>query len=147
MFYKKNYKNVIDAFVGDYAFLSNFYPCTVTYNGLTYQNTEAAFQAQKVLTDEERQEFTSLTASEAKRLGRHVDLRKDWEKVKLMEMFNIVYAKFKQHPELAKKLAETDDCYLEEGNWWHDNFWGVCNGEGLNELGKILMTIRNEFRE
>lgn len=34
-------------FKDKYAFLSNMYPVTITYNGYTYQSTEAAYQAQK----------------------------------------------------------------------------------------------------
>mgnify|MGYP005981410963 CR=1 FL=1 len=37
---------IIDEFRGEYAFLSNFYSCPVTYNGESYLNSEAAFQAQ-----------------------------------------------------------------------------------------------------
>lgn len=147
MFIKKNYKDgVIDSFTGDYEFLSNFYNCPVIYNGLRYQNSEAAFQAQKLKSNMDRVPFTKLTPSQAKRLGRQVQLRDDWEEIKLMEMFNIVYCKFKQNPDLAKKLADTGDTYLEEGNTWNDTYWGVCKGVGENKLGKILMTIRNEHR-
>ena len=35
----------ISEFKGPYYFLSNFYPAKVTYNGVTYRNAEAAFQA------------------------------------------------------------------------------------------------------
>ena len=36
---------VIDSFSGEYDFLSNFYNCPVEYEGITYLNSEAAFQA------------------------------------------------------------------------------------------------------
>lgn len=136
----------IDKFDGDYAFLSNFYSCKVTYNGITYLNAEAAFQAQKTLNEPERKEFAWLTPSQAKQKGRHVKLRQDWEFVKISVMTEIVRNKFQQNPELAQKLADTDDSFLEEGNWWHDRFWGVCNGIGDNHLGQILMKIREEFK-
>lgn len=147
MFIKKNYRDgIIDSFTGEYEFLSNFYNCPVIYNGLRYQNSEAAYQAQKLKSNMDRIPFTKLNPSQAKRLGRQVQLRDDWEEIKLMEMFNIVYCKFKQNPDLAKKLADTGDTYLEEGNTWNDTYWGVCKGVGENKLGKILMTIRNEHR-
>ena len=38
---------MIDSFRGKYFFLSNFYGSPVLYDGITYQNNEAAFQAQK----------------------------------------------------------------------------------------------------
>ncbi len=37
----------IDSFRGKYFFLSNYFIAPVMYEGLTYQNNEAAFQAQK----------------------------------------------------------------------------------------------------
>ena len=55
--------STIDSFRGKYYFLSNFFPAEVTYNGLTYQNNEAAFQAQKTYSKEERIEFTSEPSS------------------------------------------------------------------------------------
>jgi predicted NAD-dependent protein-ADP-ribosyltransferase YbiA (DUF1768 family) len=56
-----------------------------------------------------------------------------------------VREKFKNE-ELAQLLIDTDDHELIEGNWWHDYFWGVCNGKGENHLGKILMDVREELK-
>ena len=39
----------IDRFQDEYFFLSNFFERPVTFDGITYQNNEAAFQAQKTL--------------------------------------------------------------------------------------------------
>ena len=62
-------------------------------------------------------------------------------------MSSIVFEKFYRNKELRKKLLETGDRYLEETNWWGDDFWGVCNGEGRNELGKILMKVRDFWKK
>ena len=70
----------ISAFRGAYDFLSNFYPAPITYNGLVFQNNEAAFQAAKC--PERSAEFCFLNPSEAKRLGRRVKLRNDWDQIK-----------------------------------------------------------------
>jgi ribA/ribD-fused uncharacterized protein len=137
----------IDSFRGDYFFLSNFFECSVTYKNLTYTNNEAAFQAQKCVSDSERIQFTKLNPSEAKKLGRKVTLRKDWESVKIKIMEEIVRAKFVQNPELAQKLIATGNAYLEEGNTWGDKVWGTVNGSGANNLGIILMKVRNELAE
>lgn len=135
----------INSFRGDNYFLSNFYEVPVTFHGLTYQNTEAAFQAQKCLSVKEQEQFTNLNASEAKKLGLKVTLRKDWETVKIKLMKEIVKAKFTQHPELAQKLIQTGDTYLEEGNTWGDRIWGTVDGKGANNLGRILMEVREEL--
>ena len=137
----------IDCFRGKYAFLSNFYPIKVTYGGLTYPNNEAAFQAQKTLKPEEREGFTCLPPSDAKRRGRHVRLRPDWEDVKCGIMEEIVRAKFTQNLRLRQQLIETGSAQLIEGNSWNDRFWGVDarSGTGKNHLGEILMKIRAEL--
>lgn len=126
-------------------YLSNFYSSPVTYNGITFQNAEAAYHSQK---DPARaNEFKNLNPSEAKQLGRRVRLRKDWESIKLDIMYKIVTEKFRQNPKLAKKLLDTSNKTLIEGNTWNDTYWGVCNGKGNNHLGKILMRVRKKLKQ
>ena len=138
---------MIDSFRGQYYFLSNFYNADVEYDGITYKNNEAAFQAQKVLSDGEKLRFSELDPRKAKKLGRKVKLRKDWNDVKDNYMYEICKAKFTQHEDLAQKLLETGDEELVEGNKWNDTYWGVCNGKGKNQLGKTLMRIREELKD
>lgn len=137
---------MIKVFDGEYAFLSNFYERKIEYDGITYGSSEAAFQAQKTLDIEERLQFASLTPMQSKRKGRKVALRPDWEDVKVLTMYKIVLAKFTQNPDLAEKLIATGDEELIEGNYWHDTFWGVCDGVGTNFLGKILMDVRENIK-
>lgn len=99
------------------------------------------------MSDSERIQFTKLNPSEAKKLGRKVTLRKDWESVKIKIMEEIVRAKFVQNPELAQKLIATGNAHLEESNTWGDKVWGTVNGSGANNLGIILMKVRNELAE
>lgn len=134
--------------------MSNFYNAYVDYDGIRYENNEAAFQAQKVAPKkgekvfiDPRLRFSHLGPSEAKRLGRRVPLRKDWEEVKLSVMEGIVQAKFEQNEDLKERLLATGDTYLEEGNTWGDKIWGTVDGEGENNLGKILMKVRDRLRE
>lgn len=136
----------IDLFRGKYNFLSNFYEAPVEVYGLKYLNSEAAFQAQKTLNFAMKQKFTTMNPTEAKRMGKMVILRDDWEDVKVQIMEDVVRAKFSQNPELAQKLIETGDVYLEEGNTWGDRTWGTVNGSGSNLLGQILMKIRDELQ-
>ena len=133
----------INSFREEYYFLSNFYEVPITYDGITYENNEAAFQAQKCVDQKDRLSFSKINASEAKKLGRHVSLRKDWEDIKVSIMENIVLAKFEQHPDLAQKLLHTGDQFLEEGNTWGDRIWGTVDGQGRNLLGYILMHTRD----
>lgn len=137
--------NKIDSFRNEFQYLSNFYEAPVAYNGLTYRNNEAAFQAQKTLDEKKRMFFTQMKPSEAKSAGRRVILRKDWEDVKISIMHDIVEAKFRQNPSLAAKLISTGSVYLEEGNTWGDKTWGTVDGKGANNLGRILMDVREEL--
>lgn len=136
-------EQIINEFKGTYYFLSNFYPAPVTYSEMRFENNEAAFQAAKC--PERMAEFCHLNPSEAKRLGRRVQLRGDWEQIKDTVMYEICKAKFSQNPDLAGKLAATGDAELVEGNTWGDRIWGVCDGVGENRLSKILMRVRAEM--
>lgn len=136
----------IDSFRGEFYFLSNFYEAPVTFDGLTYRNNEAAFQAQKTVPTE-RKQFCGMSPSEAKYLGRSVSLRTDWEAVKEDLMYQICLAKFTQNKGLGAKLLATGDATLIEGNNWRDREWGVVNGQGKNKLGLILMRVRDELRK
>jgi ribA/ribD-fused uncharacterized protein len=125
--------------------LSNFYPCKIEFDGAEYENAEAAFQAQKTMNEAERLRFCALDASSAKKLGRRVNLRQDWEAAKDGIMLGVVRNKFMQNPEIAQKLLETGYAALIEGNTWGDRYWGVCDGQGQNKLGYILMYVRAEI--
>lgn len=137
----------IVSFRDDYFFLSNFYLCDIIFNGLTFGSAEAAFQAQKCIELKDQVPFTTMTPGQAKKYGKKVELRKDWEEVKVGIMRDIVKAKFDQNPILKEKLIDTGDVQLIEGNKWHDYFWGVCNGKGKNTLGIILMDLRKSYKE
>lgn len=138
----------IDKFDGKYAFLSNFYPCDVfsVEDMLIYPSVEHAFQAGKVKDVETKRAFqVAPSPAAAKRLGKQVPLRDDWEDIKLDVMYNLVWSKFVNNSELRYKLISTDDAELVEGNTWGDTFWGVCKGTGNNHLGEILMNVRDEL--
>lgn len=136
----------IKGFQGEYRFLSNFYPVDITFEGLKYKSSEAAYQASKSLYEEVKETFTQLSAREARSLGGKIELRPDWETSKLNIMYRILREKFRE-PNLRGQLLNTGDLYLEETNYWRDTFWGVYNGAGLNYLGRILMVVRDEIRE
>jgi N-glycosidase YbiA len=138
----------IDRFTGDHDFLSNFHPSPVEVDGILYPTVEHAFQAAKTLTLEEKQAVAAATTPDsAKRKGRKVRLRPDWEQVKVGIMEDLVRLKFTAHPHLRAKPLATGDAELIEGNNWNDRFWGVCRGKGQNQLGLILMGIREELAQ
>lgn len=137
--------NVIDRFIGEFAFLSNFYPSTIRYRGELFRTVEHAYQAAKTQVESERKVIQSAkTPGEAKKLGRSVTLRGDWDTIKVDLMRQFVKLKF-ENPLLREMLLATGDADLIEGNYWNDKFWGVCRGHGENWLGRILMEVRAEI--
>jgi hypothetical protein len=68
-------------------------------------------------------------------------------------MYDLNKQKYSKGSQLAEMLLITEDAELIEFNVWHDNFYGNCEClkckdiVGRNELGKILMKIRNEIKE
>ena len=139
----------IDIFREKYEFLSNFFPARIIFDGLEFYNAEAAYQAAKCKNPEERLQFTELYGNQAKKLGKRITVRKDWDDVKIAVMRDILFEKFTQNPMLAKYLLETGDKPLLEGNLHKDIFWGIDSKtrEGENHLGKLLMELRAKFRE
>ena len=136
----------IKGFFGQYRWLSNFHIAEVVYEGLDFPSSENAYQACKSLDPEIRKKFQSITPSEAKKLGRKIPMREDWEGVKLKVMSDVCEWKFTKHSDLREALLETGDKYIEETNHWKDTFYGVCNDIGQNHLGKILMEIRGSLK-
>lgn len=139
---------MINKFDGEHRFLSNFWEVPITYERRTYSTVEHAYQASKTIYPEERIAIRDAeTPAKAKRLGKLIIYRADWEDIKLDVMEALVRQKFTEHHMLADKLIATGDHELVEGNWWGDTYWGVCKGIGENHLGKILMKVRSELRD
>lgn len=147
--------SVITSFSGDYSFLSNFWPWvngryvsewTMEWKGITYRTSEHAFQAAKTLSRAERRLIARMeTPGKAKRAGQRVTLRPNWDDIRVDVMEEILRIKFRD-PELRKMLLATNNKFLIEGNNWNDTFWGICNGRGENNLGRLLMKIRRELQ-
>lgn len=135
----------ITEFQGEYRFLSNFWPCTIEYEGLIFGSVEAAYQAMKTLDMKIRKLFTTYDARTAKKEGKKLTIRDDWDDVKEPIMAELVMIKF-AIPELKQRLLNTDDAELIEGNTWGDIFWGICDGIGKNRLGIWLMQVREHYK-
>lgn len=132
-------------FKGEYEFLHNYYPHAIQYEGIVYPTNEHAFQAAKTLNSKMRKEIAACeTPGKAKEMGNSISLRADWESIKTDVMEDLCRLKFAD-PILKDQLLSTVGCYLIEGNHWGDTCWGMVNGKGENRLGKILMSLRDEF--
>ena len=123
-----------------FKFLSNMYQHPIIYNGIRYSCSESAYQANK--SNPSNLEICKMNGYEAKKYAKNIKIRDDWDGVKLQIMEDILRIKFSDNYLLQKlKDIQID---IVENNYWNDRFWGKCNGVGENNLGKILMKIRDE---
>jgi ribA/ribD-fused uncharacterized protein len=147
----------VEGFEGEYRFLSNFIGGSVILTDpdgtpRTYKTVEHAYQAAKTMDLEERAHIRTLDRpSQAKKYGKSVTLRPNWQDVRLDIMEVLVRQKF-QLPGFKSQLLKIDGDIIES-NRWHDQFWGdcwctyyvECRTPGQNHMGKILMKIRDEL--
>lgn len=145
---KREKRKVIYQFQDKNRFLSNFYPCDVTFDGVDYSSVENAYMAWKTLDPALRREIAALSPGDAKKRSRMPDfiLRPDYsDEGRLAIMHDLLLQKFSdRNPKLLQQLLKTGDALLMEGNSWTDFFFGfdLLAGLGLNHLGRMLMQIR-----
>lgn len=140
-------KTGIYGFFDNYRWLSNFHLCEISLQGLKYPSSEHAYQAMKTIRTKDRKMVRDApTPNAAKHMGQEVPLRAGWDDMKMQKMEEVLRCKFLQNTYLRILLDTTNDLHLEETNYWGDTFWGVCNGVGENNLGKLLMKLRAELR-
>ena len=119
------------------------------YSIWKFNTLENFYVAMKTEDGYHRQKVSTMTPAEAKRYGRYLPLRGNWDQIKLEVMlFGLRYKFSDMNPTLKKKLLSTGDCTIEEGNNWGDIFWGVDNftRAGDNHLGRLLMQVRKEIQ-
>jgi ribA/ribD-fused uncharacterized protein len=140
-------------FDGEYAFLSNFHPSPVVIRSdrqslkrIECATVEHGFQACKTHDPVQRRRIaTAPTPGEAKRRGRRVSLRSDWDEIRDSVMRALLAQKFRTDSALGQRLLATDGAEIIEGNTWGDRYWGTTDGTGENRLGKLLMVRRAEL--
>jgi ribA/ribD-fused uncharacterized protein len=148
---------VINSFRDIHACLSNFYHYPVNACGWLCPTNEHGLVLSKCATSWDKQRVTDAMSSGstpgmAKRMGRHVDLRKEWEAIKIPVMTELIRQKFVVDSFPGKHLMLTYPSLLVEGNVWHDQFWGDCRCDrsgcvepGQNWLGRLLMVRRAQL--
>lgn len=133
----------------EYGEFSNFALYPITLKGKRWPTSEHYFQAQKFADARDQEEIrgarTPMLAAQWGR-DRTRKLRRDWESAKVGVMREAVEAKFRQHAELGALLLATEDAKLIE-HTENDDYWGDGgDGRGRNELGRILMAVRERLR-
>lgn len=149
-------------FKGEFSFLSNFavtpfnqaplwhanallFDLSGDYNWMTVEHW---FQAHKAINVQEMRDIQlTLGPREAKRIGRQVEMRPEWEWRKLDVMLEGLRAKF-SYTIMAERLVATHPRKLVEGNRWGDTYWGydLRTMQGENWLGRLLALVREECR-
>lgn len=160
----------IKGFFGEHRWLSNFGEGGTDWRGIYFPSRENAYQYAKGILGGAKPESDLMqrfhvatdsgaiwTPTEAKKLGRVLPCNERWDLWRYEIMSFVVLMHSNLTPEFRQKLEATGYAHLEESNYWHDTYWGVCQGEmlgkkckvgphppvGENNLGKILMNLRS----
>lgn len=139
----------INSFQDKYRFLSSFWFTDVVFEDITYPSVEHAYQAAKSGNIEMQKKIAFMTTPEEAKLESQkpgFPIRAGWKEMKMDVMEDLIRQKFSvNNPGLAYQMYLTWDLPLKEGNTWEDTFWGEYNGEGENNLGKLLMKRRSDI--
>ncbi|MGF1752670.1 GTP cyclohydrolase II [Vibrio makurazakiensis] len=131
-------------------YLSNFAACDIQINDEVWPTSEHYYQAMKFSCPKQRSEiFHAKTPEHAFELSRkyQLDIRSDWFQIRVDVMTFIVSEKFKQNSRFAHQLVSTGDLIIKEHSH-KDSFWGDGgDGTGQNQLGHILMNVRDSLRK
>jgi len=136
-----------------YGCFSNFSLHPIELEGTFWQTVEHYYQAQKFVGTENERLIVTIqnvkTPMEAATIGRDrtCKVRPDWEQVKIQVMWQGVLTKFLTHTDIQEILLETGDELIVEDSPI-DYYWGCGQDKtGQNQLGKILMKVRQEIRQ
>lgn len=147
----------------EYGCFSNWYRADFIYAGRKYTSVEQFMMYHKLLTFEQYELADKVMETddpaEAKKIGRTKFSNFDdklWTRISSVIVKRGVKAKFEQNPELREILLSTDNKVLAECSPY-DQVWGIglapdddriydtTEWKGKNKLGRILMTVREEF--
>ena len=121
----------------------------ITYEGINYWTVENFYVAMKVpnnsVRHRERQKIAQMNPGLVKKYGKTLNIRKDWNIVKMDFMRIGIEHKFKKGTSWYEKLYSYDKPCVEWNNWG-DVFYGKCifSKEGENHLGKLIDRIKTE---
>jgi ribA/ribD-fused uncharacterized protein len=144
----------IDSFTGYFEFLSNNFYTPIYYEGILYPSVTHAFHASRSSDENTRKAILNAESLVAvSKIAKRIEDPADWPNRRVRIMEQLVRDKFRRSKELLEKLKATQNreivmTYDEEtaGNI----FWGVVKGKsekGQNQLGRILMRIREDIKE
>ena len=134
---------------GPLGYLASYSNHGFTINGIYYKTVEHFYQASKYNDPVIINKILSCnTPKEASIIGRDRNNKRinDFKSIKLDKMYEANLEKFKQNPDILKKLLETGEEEIREMTV-KESYWGVGpNLDGENHMGIILMKVRNELK-
>lgn len=143
---------------------SNWYIRKFVIDDFQYFCVEQYMMAQKAKLFHDAERYTAIlranTPAGCKALGKQVKpfVPKEWDAVKFDVVKRANRAKYMQNPDLMRILLATEDSILAEASP-KDAVWGIglaaataekmdpSDWPGANLLGKVLMELRDEFRD
>lgn len=136
---------MIDSFRFENFWLNEFYNRPVYYDDTWFETNHVALCYAK---SKDRSSFAKGVFSHCDNIHADINLhkfglREDWDEIKYDVMKEITAMRFVLYPDLAEKLIQTKGQDLIDGNNVDEHYWGMCNGVGENNYGKILMDIRD----
>jgi len=143
--------NAVFFYEQEFYVLSNFSAFALEWHGQLYPTVEHAYHAEKFRgTSQTIRDLITVarSAHDAFQLAQHYkeQRRKEWDRVKVGIMGQMIMAKADQHEYVTRKLMETGERVLIE-NSWRDDFWGWGEKRnGRNVLGGLWMEVRAALR-
>lgn len=143
-------------------YLSNWYPSTFTHNGIIFSSMEQYMMYRKALSFGDEKVATQIlatdNAAEIKALGRLVSGYDEslWNGIRQIVVYEGLFAKFTQNPDLRERLKDTGNAFLAECAV-NDRIWGIglsmrnpsrldrAKWRGQNLLGYALMMVRERL--
>jgi len=128
---------------------SNFSAHPIFLKNRIWQTVEHYYQAQKFsgsnLEEIIHAAESPMRAKEIANLNKERYDKEKWHALKEGVMLEALKAKFSQHPQLAKKLADTKNRHIAE-HTSNDFYWADGgNNSGQNRLGELIMEVRQNL--
>ena len=145
-------------------YLSNWYLSEFTIDDITFSSMEQYMMYEKAILFHDQETANKIlqtdNVAEIKALGRTVQNFDDtvWGQSREEIVYKGVFEKFRQNPELRKRLERTGEDVIAECAV-KDRIWGIglsmkdedrfCvdRWKGQNLLGKILMDVRKDIKQ
>ena len=135
---------------GPLGYLANYSKHGFYKNGVYYKTVEHYYQSEKFADEDIKNKIiNAATPKEASNIGRdRKNIRiPNFKKIKNDVMYDGIYEKFSQNPDIRAKLIETGNEEIREMTV-NEYYWGVGSDlSGANNVGKILMKVREKVKE